>query len=186
MINLTLLPVFSILAILRPNSHETQALSGIEDAALSYMVEEGRGNPDGRNMVSAHRWPQARDFSVSRVRHCRLERNRRSASGLPGSALRTTSPMVDIGTALQLGHLLGTMCANGLLSSIDATELLVAQRSLPSHTARAAVWRLLVCTFGWPSQAHSSSRDEKSCSISLNGEGRLLLGRSSSSSVVLV
>jgi hypothetical protein len=34
------------------------------------------------------------------------------------------------------------------LSSADVTDLLTAQRLLLSHNARAAVWRLLVCTLG--------------------------------------
>ena len=44
----------------------------------------------------------------------------------------------------------------------------------------------LLCTGGLPSQAHTSSRVAKSCSVSLKGAGLLVLGRSSSSSAVQV
>ena len=45
---------------------------------------------------------------------------------------------------------------------------------------------MLVFTGGWPSQAHSSSSDEKLGSMSRNGDGRLSGTTSSSSSAVQV
>ena len=69
-------------------------------------------------------------------------------------------------------------CHPGLLagpSPLAGSHRRVFCRTLPrSEAIGSALGRAMPVvglTFGWPSQAHSSSRDGKSCSISRNGEG---------------
>jgi hypothetical protein len=63
-------------------------------------------------------------------------------------SLGTPAPWLTFKTAPQPRRLLRMERQAECLSSADVTDLLTAQRLLLSHNARAAVWRLLVCTLG--------------------------------------